>query len=255
MAFEDIATEIREGIGWVEIDRPDQSNALRPQTMREICEALDAFEDDPAVGAIVIIGRGRHFAAGGDFEFLKGLVGTPPAAVRDQIYEHFQGVTRRLFRSAKPSIAAVSGAAITVGCEIALACDFRIGTASARFDESWLRIGLMPPLGGAMLLPRYVGLGLAKEMILDGRVLKGQEALDAGLLSVIVPDEELRASAQARALALAAHPAGAYRAAKEAIHRGLESTMEKEWAANVMAQSILLSTDDFAARLAARTGG
>lgn len=255
MTYREIIIEQRGAVGWIEINRPDASNALRPQTMREICHGLDALEADANVGAIAITGRGRHFAAGGDFQFLQNLLDMPMEAVRDELYQHFQGVTRRLFRSGKPTIAAVNGAAITVGSEIALACDVRIGTEYSRFDEGWIHIGLMPPLGGAMLLPQIVGLATAKEMILEGRVLKGREALDAGLLTALVPPEELVERAQSRAEAMAALPRHAFRAAKEAIHRGLESSMETEWAANVMAQSILLSSSAHREALARRVSG
>lgn len=252
MAFEDIIVDRVEQVGWIRLNRPAVANALRPATMQEICVALDELESDRSVGAIAIIGEGRHFAAGGDFDFLQALLHTPPGQIRDELYAHFQGVTRRLHRSAKPTLAAVSGAALTVGAEIALACDVRVGTPSARFDEGWIKIGLMPPLGGAMLLPRIVGLTLAKEMILEGRVLAGEEALDKGLLNEIVEPENLRSRVQERAAIMAALPTQAFRAAKEAIHRGIESTMETEWAANVMAQSLLLSSDDFANRLRER---
>jgi enoyl-CoA hydratase/carnithine racemase len=252
MGFQDIVVDRVERVGWIEINRPDVANALRLDTMREICAALDALEADPSVGAIALIGRGRHFAAGGDFELLHSLRDTPPVDVRDQLYAHFQGVTRRLHRSVKPTLAAVAGAAVTVGAEIALACDVRVGTPDARFDEGWIRIGLMPPLGGAMLLPRIVGMTAAKEMILESRVVSGAEALQLGLLNEIVEPDRLRARVQERAAAMAALPAHAFRAAKEAIHRGIESTMEHEWAANVLAQSLLLSSNDFAACLEER---
>ncbi len=251
--FEDIAVSRVDAVGWIEIDRPDVANALRPQSMMEICAALDELEGDSDVGAIALIGRGRHFAAGGDFNFLRDTLAMPPIDIRDELYAHFQGVTRRLYRSGKPTLAAVNGAAVTIGAEIALACDVRVGTETSRFDEGWIKIGLMPPLGGAMLLPRIVGLALAKEMILEGRAVGGAEALAAGLLNEIVEAEALRDRVQQRAMAMAALPRHAFRAAKEALHRGIESTMEGEWAANVMAQSLLLSSDDFKARLEARS--
>ena len=249
MNFKDIIVRRSKSIGWIEINRIEVNNAARPKTMEEICKALDELEGDDQVRAVVITGRGKHFMAGGDFEFLKNIVGTRTEDVRDQLYEHFQGVTRRLFQFPKPTIAAVAGAAITVGCEIALACDIRIAANTAKFEESWIKIGLMPPLGGAMLLPRFIGLGLAKEMILEGKSLDAQEALDAGLVNIVVEQDQLHDTAEARALSMAALPRHAFRTSKEAIHRGIESTMEIEWAANVMAQSILLGTEDFRTRL------
>src|SRR5262249_54443990 len=156
--------------GWIVLDRPDVRNAVSPQTMQEICGAIDQLVADPGVQGIAIGSSGEHFMAGGDFGFLEELAakGTALRAYGD-IYTHFQGVTRRLFRCRKPTLAAISGAAITVGCEICLACDVRIADETAFFEESWLRMGLIAPLGGAMLLPRIIGLAGAKEMILEGR--------------------------------------------------------------------------------------
>lgn len=245
MAFTDIEIKRNNGIGWIEINRQNVNNAARPKTMEEICNALDEFSDDQCVKAIIISGRGRHFLAGGDFDFLHNLKHTSIEDIRDELYAYFQGVTRRLFQCPKPTIAAVSGAAITVGCEVVLACDVRIASTTARFEESWINIGLMPPLGGAMLLPRFIGMGLAKEMILEGRSLNAQEALLAGLVNKVVNPDELHSVAEEKALALSNLPRHAYRASKEAIHRGIESTMEIEWAANVMAQSILIGSIDF----------
>ncbi|MDV3258237.1 MAG: enoyl-CoA hydratase-related protein, partial [Sphingomonas sp.] len=145
----------------------------------------------------------------------------------------------------------INGAAITVGCELALACDFRIVGPKALFQESWIRLGIIPPLGGLFLLPHIVGLGMAKEMVLTGRAIDAQEALSSGLATSAVDDAaKLMARAQAYAEELSRLPPLAYRAAKEGIHRGLESSMEKEWSANVLSQTILLGSHDFREGLA-----
>src|SRR5947209_7763877 len=107
MGFEDIVVDRVDRVGWIEINRPEVANALRPDTMAEICVALDELEREPAVGAIALIGRGRHFAAGGDYDFLHALIDTPPVEIREQLYDRFQGVTRRLFRCGKPTLAAI----------------------------------------------------------------------------------------------------------------------------------------------------
>lgn len=158
---------------------------------------------------------------------------------------------RALWHCPKPTVAAISGAAVTVGCELALACDFRIVTETAFFQESWIKLGILPPLGGMMLLPRLVGLGPATDMILRGRPMKAEEALRLGLAHEMVPVEELAARRQAFAEELSHAPPHAYAAARQGIHRGLESTMEHEWAANVLAQSMLIAGDDFKEGLSA----
>jgi enoyl-CoA hydratase/carnithine racemase len=250
-APEDVVVRRSGGIGHVRINRPERRNALRPQTLKEICAALDELAVDVTVRAIVLSGEGKHFAAGAEFSFLEELKTTPAPQVKSSIYAHFQGAARRLYHCRKPTVAAINGAAVTVGCELALACDFRIISPTALFQESWIRLGLIPPLGGLFLLPRLVGLGRANEICLTGRAIGAEEAVRIGLASEIVAAEELDARADALARELADLPPLAYAAAKEGLHRGLESGMENEWMANVSAQAILLGTDDFAEGLAA----
>lgn len=250
-AYEDLLVEKAGPVGWIRINRPDRRNALRPQTLAEICRALDALSQDAEVRALVLAGEGKHFSAGAEFDFLEGLKTTPAPQVKSQIYAHFQGAARRLHHCPKPTIAAVAGAAVTVGCELALTCDFRLVEPAAQFQESWIKLGLIPPLGGLFLLPRLVGAGRAAEIVLAGRPIGAEEAVRIGLASELVEVESLRERAQALAEQLAALPPLAYATAKEGLRRGAESSMEKEWAANVLAQAMLLGTRDFAEGLAA----
>jgi enoyl-CoA hydratase/carnithine racemase len=250
MAYEDIKVAVEDGIGLLTIDRGDGRNALRPHSLSEICAGLDTLSADASVKAIVFGATGDHFSAGADFAFLKAVTTTPAPQIRDQVYTAFQGAAKRLWNCPKPVVAAVQGSAITVGCELSLACDFRIATPTTKFQESWIRLGLMPPLGGLFLLPRLVGLGRATDIVLTGRAVGAEEALQIGLVGRIVPNEQLHATAIAQAKELAALPPLAYRAVKEALHRGLESSMEKEWATNVLSQTLLLGSDDFKEGLA-----
>ena len=133
---------------------------------------------------------------------------------------------------------------MTVGCKLALACDFRLVTPSARFQESWIKLGLIPPLGGLFLLPHMVGLGRAAQMCLRGEGVGAEEAIRIGLAHELVQPEALQVRAEALAAELAALPPLAYTAAKEGLHRALESSMANEWMANVSVQSILLGTRD-----------
>jgi len=245
MSFEDITACITEGVGILSFNRPRRANAVRPQTLRELCSTLDAFEADAAVRAIVLRAEGRHFCAGADVEFLQQLTDSAPLDIHREIYSHFQGAARRLFESAKPTVALVGGAAVTVGCELALACDFRVVSAEASFQESWIKLGIIPPLGGLFLLPRYLGIARAKQMVLRGESLGATAALEAGLALELVPLAELDARGLTLAGELAQLPSLAYAAAKAALHRGLESTLEAEWSANVYAQAALLASDDF----------
>lgn len=245
MDYRDIRVAREDGIGTLSFHRPDKGNAVHPAMLREVCDALDDLAADPAVRAIVLRGEGKNFSAGADLGWLDELPSTPPATVQSSIYEHFQGAARRLYRCRKPTVAAVRGAAVTVGCELALACDFRIVSDSGLFQESWIRLGLMPPLGGLFLLPRLIGLQRAAQMALRGEAVKADRAVEIGLALEKVAEEELEPRARALAAELAALPPIAYASVKEALQRGLETSMDAEWSTNVAKQAILLSTEDF----------
>lgn len=244
--FEDIRLSIDEGVGTLTIDRGDGRNALSPHSLGEICAGMDALTDDPDVKVIILAAEGRHFSAGADFRFLKELTSMGAAQIKAQVYEKFQGAARRIYHCPKPTLALINGAAVTVGCELALACDFRIADEKVMFQESWIKLGIMPPLGGLFLLPRIVGLGRAKEMCLMGKQVRAEAALASGLVSEVVSPEELSLRGRGFAAELAAAAPTAYATVKEAIHRGLESSMQAEWTANVSSQAVLISSEDFA---------
>jgi enoyl-CoA hydratase/carnithine racemase len=246
VSYEDLlVSRSDEGVGSIAINRPEVHNSVRAGTMDEIARAVSELTDDCGVRAIVLTSTGKHLCSGAEFSFLKELSQTPSLQVKDKVYKSFQGAARALYHCPKPTLAAFSGAAVTVGCELAIACDFRLISENAFFQESWIKVGILPPLGGMMLLPRLVGLSAANDMILRGRAVKADEALRLGLAHEVVPAEQFEARRREFAVELAALPPQAYAAAKQGIHRGLESTMEKEWAANVLAQSLLLGSDDF----------
>lgn len=250
--YQDISVERKDnGVGVIQIDRPDRNNAVRAETFESVCAVLDEFTDDDSIRAIVFGARGRHFIPGADLAFLEALKSATAAHVQNNIYKLFQGATRRLYNCPKPTIAAVQGAAVTVGCEIAISCDFRIVSERAMFQESWIKLGLMPPLGGTFLLPRMVGTARASEMVLQARAIKAEEAVEIGLANELVAEDRLMERALELASELASLPPQAYRTVKDALHRGYESTMEREWAANVVAQSVLIKSEDFEEGVAA----
>ena len=247
-----LVEKLDNGIGRISFNRPDTANAVYPELMKALCEALDDCIGADDVKAIVITGRGRNFAAGADFSFLRDLLTSRTEGVNQSLYAWFKGSVERLWKCPKPTVAAVNGAAITVGCEVAIACDARVASTRSRFGENWLQLGLMPPLGGAVLLPRLIGLTHAKRMVLEAQMLTGEDALRVGLVDELVEDDAILARAEERALAMAALPPQAFAAAKAALHRGFESTMETEWVANVLNQAVLIGTEDFKAQVAAR---
>jgi enoyl-CoA hydratase/carnithine racemase len=232
MDYADILVTATDKVGTIAIHRPGSNNSVRAQTMDEIGHAVGVLNAAPEIRVIVLTSIGKHLV-------------TPSLQVKDKVYSSFQGAARALYGCPKPTLAAFSGAAVTVGCELALTCDFRIVSETAFFQESWIKLGLLPPLGGLLLLPRLVGLGVATDMVLRGRAVKAEEALRTGLVSEVVAVADLGSRITAFANELAAIAPQAYSAAKQGLHRGLESTMEQEWAANVLAQSLLLGSEDF----------
>lgn len=254
LKFEDVTVRIEGPVGFATLDRADKGNRLSPQTLAELCSAVDQLTADASVRAIVLNASGKHFCAGADFAFLETLACMSAPDIKAQIYSHFQGAAKRLYHCPKPTLALVQGAAVTVGCELALACDFRIVADNAVFHESWIKLGLMPPLGGLFLLPRLIGMGRAAQMVLRGEQVKADEAVRIGLASETIAQGQLQARGLEFALELAASAPLAYAAVKEALHRGLETGMEAEWSSNVVSQAILLGTQDFREGLNAAKG-
>jgi enoyl-CoA hydratase/carnithine racemase len=248
--FADILVERAGPVAVLRFNRPKLSNAVRAQTMDEMRAALAECIEDEGVRAIVFSAVGEHFVAGAEVSVLQELQQMSPREVGERIYGSFQGLMRDVFACPKPTLALVRGGAITVGCELALACDFRIASNCAFFQESWIRVGLIPPLGGAMLLPRFVGLGAAKDMILTGRKMLAVEALQVGLVRELAAFADLDARGHAFANELAAISPAAFAAAKSAVHRGLESTMDEQWERNIFVQANLIAGDDFKASVA-----
>lgn len=235
-----------DGIARLTLDRPGALNALTPAMMAEIIAALSAIEKDPAVRCLLLTGAGKGFSAGGDADFLEELIDCPPAQVRETVYTYFGSGIRALKLFPKPTVAAINGPAVGAGFELALACDFRVASEKAMFYQSWIKLGLITPLGGMYLLPRLVGPSMANEILLLGRRVGGAEAADLGLVNRTVSPEELPAEAENWARQLAAGPPLALRAMKEGLRRGQESTLEQEWEHSVYVQSLLIDTEDYA---------
>lgn len=252
MDYNDIEIEHPgEGVAVVYLSRLEQKNAIRLETLEALAAAFEQLNTDPAVRAIVLAGRGSHFCTGADLQFLGEANKLSPLFIQDIVYTKAQQAAKQIYNSRKPTIAAVNGAAITLGCELTLCCDFRVVSDTAFFHELWIRVGLLPPLGGLFLLPRIVGLGRAAELALKGRRVGAAEALAWGLANELVAGEGYLARAIELARELAALPPQSYRLAKIGLHRGMDSTMEQELVANALAQPLLIASEDFREGLAA----
>ena len=194
----EVQIDIADGVAVVTLDAPDRRNALTLAMVDEITPGLDAVEADPTVGALVVTGTAPAFCAGADLSHLgesqrEGLL---------RIYEGFL----RIGRSPLPSIAAVNGAAVGAGVNLALVCDVIVAGDSSRFDTRFLQLGLHPGGGHTWMLQRRVGPQTAAAMVLFGQVLDGRQAAAAGLAWSCVPDDELIATARQLAAAAAAAP-------------------------------------------------
>ena len=210
-----------DGVALVTIDRPEVLNALDYGTLGELVEALERLDTDERVRAIVITGAGeRAFAAGAD---IKEMADATPVTL--SVANNFAR-WERLKRVRTPLIAAVRGFALGGGCELAMACDMVVAGDDAVFGQPEIKIGIMPGAGGTQRLTRALGKAKAMEMILTGRTISAQEAADRGLVSRVVAREETLNAALALASEIAALPPLAVRAAKEAVNRAYELSLE-----------------------------
>jgi enoyl-CoA hydratase len=217
MSYENILVETEGAVGIIRLNRPKALNALCDALMTELGQALDAFETDDAVGAIVLTGSERAFAAGADIKEMAGY---------DYMDVYLGGfISEKWQRAAtcrKPVIAAVAGFALGGGCELAMMCDFILAADTAKFGQPEVTVGTIPGAGGTQRLTRFVGKSKAMEMCLTGRMMDAAEAERAGLVSRVVPAADLVAEAAAKIASLS-RPVVLM--AKEAVNRAYESTL------------------------------
>ena len=218
--YDNILVERRGGVGIVTLNRPKALNALNAALIAELGRALDDFEADPAIAAIVLTGSDKAFAAGAD---IKEMV--------DKTYMQAYGedfITsgwERVAQCRKPVIAAVAGFALGGGCEVAMMCDIIIAADNAKFGQPEIKLGTMPGAGGTQRLPRFVGKAKAMEMILTGRLMDAAEAERCGLVSRIVPLADLVKDAVATAQTIADMSRPIAMMAKESVNRAFETTL------------------------------
>jgi len=222
MAFENIVVETRGRVGVITLNRPKALNALNDALVDEMGIALDAFEADEAIGAVVITGSEKAFAAGADigamaqFSYMDAYLG-------DYITRNWE----RLKGCRKPVIAAVAGFALGGGCEMAMACDIIIAADTAQFGQPEIRLGILPGAGGTQRLPRAVGKAKAMDMCLTGRMMNAEEAERAGLVSRVVPADALMAEAMKAADTIAGYSLPVVMMIKESVNRAFESGLSE----------------------------
>lgn len=216
-----ILVERRERVGLITLNRPKTLNALNTELAGEMLAALKAFDADDGIGAIVVTGSPRAFAAGADIEEMANKS-------FNDLYAHDIFAEWDQVRTiGKPIIAAVAGFALGGGCELAMLCDFIIAADDAQFGQPEIKLGILPGIGASQRLTRAVGKSLAMDLILTGRTLGAAEALAAGLVARVVPSALLLQTALEAAHTIAGFNAPAVRLAKEATNRAFETTLSE----------------------------
>ena len=219
MSYENILVETRGAVGLITLNRPQALNALCDALIRELGQALDAFEADDAIGAIVLTGSDKAFAAGADIKEMQSR------SFVDVYLGDFVKSWERVTLCRKPVIAAVAGYALGGGCELAMMCDTIVCADSAKFGQPEITLGITPGAGGTQRLTRFVGKAKAMDMILTGRMMDAAEAERSGLVSRIVPAAKLVDEAVKMATQIAALSRPAVLMAKEMINRAYETTL------------------------------
>ena len=220
MKYENIQASIRDAVAIVTLNRPKVLNALNQDMMAELADAVDVFEADDAIGAIVLTGNDKAFAAGADISEM-----VEKTSVDMYMSDHFARHWERVSKCRKPIIAAVAGHALGGGCELAMMCDVIVCADNARFGQPEVKLGVLPGIGGTQRLVRAVGKAKAMDMCLSGRTMDAQEAERSGLVSRVYPADVLVVEAMKLAAEIAAMSRPALYMVKEAINRAYETTL------------------------------
>jgi methylglutaconyl-CoA hydratase len=237
--FDNIVVQSANGVKTITLNRPDKRNALTPALIDELTVALHEAERCEC-GVVILTGAGQAFCAGLDIEHLE--TGAPEANRRDS--ENMARVLRTLYEFPKPVIAAVNGAAIAVGMSLATIPDFTLAAPEAKFGYNEVRVGFAPAIEASFLL-RQVGEKRTRELLLTGRLLKAQEALHLGLVTQIVPPDELMQSAQALACGLLQNSPQAMQATKGLLAKHARRRLDEEIEDAIAANAELVATEDF----------
>lgn len=245
MTYKCLLLDVKDRVATLTLNRPERLNALGDTLREDLLDAILKCGDDDGVGAIVITGAGRGFCSGGD---VKSMSERDQAGQSTTTAEALGPLRDRCILAMrdcpKPIIAAVNGAAAGAGMNLALACDIRIASATARFSQAFVKRGLPPDWGGSWFLPRVVGMAKACELIFTGDTIDAAEALRLGIVNSVAAPEALMDEAHALARRIAAGPPVALRLAKRAIYRNLECDLRAGLEFETFAQGVCKNTED-----------
>ena len=229
MDYEQILFEQRDRVGNITLNRPERLNAWTWRMNGEIHDAIERCNDDNGIGAIVITGAGRGFCSGADMGAFDGAIERRAKATNDDERaaasrppERGQaGAGAGFYQQSKPLICAINGAAVGVGLTMTLTMDIRVASDQARFSMRFVKMGIVPEAGSSLYLPQIAGIANALELSMTGRIISADEALRYGLVSRVVPHDQLMPETLALADEIAANPTDAVRAAKSLLHRNM----------------------------------
>ncbi|WP_079527603.1 enoyl-CoA hydratase/isomerase family protein [Halobacillus hunanensis] len=240
MTFQQIELTTENQLAYITINRPDVRNALNKETLDEMMQALETLAEDEEVGAVVFTGKGdKSFAAGADISQLteKTAADALSAKGMQHVYDVIESYE-------KPTIAMINGYALGGGCELAMACDIRVASTKAKLGLPELNLSIIPGAGGTQRLARLVGKGKALEMILTGKIIDAQEAVQFGLVAEAVEPDELAAKVEEIAAKILAKGPLAVKLAKLSVHMGTETDMKTGLMLEKLSQAILFNSDD-----------
>ena len=235
-----VSYEVRDHIAVITINRPEALNALNLDVLKELAQTVDKVEADDSVYVLVVTGAGKAFVAGADIAQMKDMSAAEAKAFGD----FGNSVFFKIESISKPVIAAVNGYALGGGCELCMACDIRIAGTKAKFGQPETGLGITPGFGGTQRLPRIVGASKAKELILTAETISADEAHRIGLVSKVVPDEELMAVALDMANKIAKNAQIAVRQSKDAINRGMQCDILTGVSYEAQAFAVCFATED-----------
>ena len=239
MSFETILVDKKGAVGLITLNRPEALNALNTQLLEEVGKAITCLDGDSEIGAIIISGSEKAFAAGADIKEMSDK------SFGDVLLDNMFGEINAIFASIrKPVIAAVSGYALGGGCEIAMCCDFIVAAENAKFGQPEINLGVIPGIGGTQRLTKLIGKNKAMDMVLTGRMMDAAEAESAGLVSRVVPTEDLLETVVEIAEGIAAKSLPSLILAKEAVNRALETSLAEGLIFERRAFHSLFATED-----------
>jgi enoyl-CoA hydratase len=240
MAYRLLTFEVADRIATITVSRPDKLNALNDATIVELGEAIDEARSRDDVGAALVTGAGRAFVAGAD---IGELVGMTPATAQTRALVG-QDVFRRFETSPKPTLAAVNGYALGGGCELAMACHFRLASEAAKFGQPEVKLGITPGYGGTQRLPRLVGRGRALQLLLTGELIDAHEALRIGLVNAVVPAADLLPAARKLLQTILSQAPTAVALCIDSVDRGLDMSLEDALALEASYFGLCAATGD-----------